>query len=234
MLFTLAADAQQRINTFRADRIAKIAADRGPVTLPANGRLIVHLVPLSTFGFGYTTQIDLERAWQVRRFFVMKKPGNVNYHYNLDGFINVYCDSECYGYTQFFRNGIVEATNANILISWKGSNVLHESTTADIVGAVPDYFDGLRMIDVPAPIILMLSFQGVAGAKLGMEGSVDRLDKVQSFPEVDPLLLPEVILDDYGSRDDYARALRPVFNTMWNAAGFPRCTRYDVDGNWKH
>ena len=67
VLFTLAADAQQRIKTFRADRIATIVAGRGPVPLPANGRLFVHLVPLSAFG--QASQIDLERALQAHMKF---------------------------------------------------------------------------------------------------------------------------------------------------------------------
>jgi hypothetical protein len=202
-----------------------------PVLLPANGRLIVHLVPWSAFG--QTTQIDLKRAWQIRRQFLPMGADSMNHRFNLDGFINVRGGHECHGYAQIFRNGIVEATKANILEEWEGSNILHESITAKIVECVPHYFDGLQMLDVPPPIVLMVSFQGVAGAKLGMKGWDNRLDKVQPIPQVESVLLPEVIVDDYGSSQDYERKLRPIFDALWNAAGFPECTDYDADGNWK-
>ena len=64
---------------------------------------------------------------------------------------------------------------------------------------LPDYFEGLRSLDVAAPIVIMLSYQGIVGAKLGLHGYQYDLDKIESFPPVEPLLLPEVIVDDYGS-----------------------------------
>jgi hypothetical protein len=231
VLFTLAADAQQRIKTFQSDRIATIAAGRGPVPLPANGRLIVHLVPLSAFH--RTTQIDLERAQELYERFLPIEANAINYRFNLDGFITLRGGIDCHGYTQVFRGGIVEATKANILEKSKGSNILPASITSRILKRVPYYFDGLRLLDVPAPIVVMVSFQGVAGVKLGVESLDDLLDEVQPIPQVEPLLLPEVIVDDYGSREDYERALRPIFDALWNAAGFLRCTRYNTDGNWQ-
>ena len=59
------------------------------------------------------------------------------------------------------------------------------------------------------------------------------MDKIQPFPPVDPLILPEGIVDDYGSAEDYVQALRPIFDALWNAAGFVRCTYYDDKGNWQ-
>jgi predicted HTH transcriptional regulator len=61
VLFTLAADAHERIKNFRSERIATIVAGQGPVPLDANGRLFVHLLPLSAFG--KAAQIDPEKGF---------------------------------------------------------------------------------------------------------------------------------------------------------------------------
>ena len=234
VLFTLSADLFERIKIFRSDRIAKIADGQGPVMLPGNGLLVVHLVPLAAFG--NFAPIDLERAHKAHMHFhpMASAPMGMTPRFNLDGFINVIGGSECCSYTQVFRNGILEATSANVLESWQGTTILHAgATTREIVSFLPNYFEGLRLLDVPAPIVLMVSYQGVAGAKLAIQGYELRMDKIQPFPLVDPLLLPEGIVDDYGSTEDYVQALRPIFDALWNAAGFVRCTYYDDKGNWQ-
>lgn len=113
VLFTLAADAQQRIKAFRSERLANIIQGKGPVRIADDGRLVVHLFPLSAVG--RTAQIDLESAFDARECFrPMKATGYIT-RFNLDGFINVRAGQRCPGYTQVFRNGAVEATKANIL-----------------------------------------------------------------------------------------------------------------------
>jgi hypothetical protein len=227
VLFTLAADAQQRIKDFRSDRIATIVAGRGPVLLPANGRLFVHLIPLSAFG--RVAAIDLERAYDTStQFQPIGSAGRPRF--NLDGLINLRGGRECHGYTQIFRNGILEATKANVLSLWGVLTILDaKRITEAIFEALPRYFDGLNALEVPTPIVLSVGFEGVVGAKLGISRYGD-LEDIEPFPPADPLLLPEVIVEDYGSREDYTRVLRPVFDTLWNAAGFARCTYYERTG----
>jgi hypothetical protein len=232
VLFTLAADAQQRIKAFRSDRIATILADKGPVRLPANGRLFIHLVPVSAFG--QSIQIDLETAFQRHMQFLPMTAAGYTPRFNLDGFINVRGGRECHGYTQVFRNGILEATKASILSSWQNTNILDAGkVTGYIVDVLPHYFEGLRALDIPAPIVLMIGYHGIAGAKLGLHPYDYDLDDIEPFPIAEPLLLPEVIVDAYGSSRDYVTALRPIFDALWNAAGFARCTYYDTNSEWQ-
>ena len=234
VLFTLAADAQQRIKNFRSERIATIVAGRGPVLLPANGRLFVHLIPLSAFG--QTAPIDLERAYEAHMQFRPMAARGIDPRFNLDGVINVGFvrgTRESHGYTQVFRNGILEATHADVVDEHGGMPFLRAGGgITNLVEVLPSYFEGLRALDVPTPIVVMISYEGVAGARLGIPHDFHPEER-EPFPPVDPLLLPEVIVDEYGSREDYVRALKPIFDALWNAAGFSRCTYYDQDGNWR-
>ncbi len=229
VLLTFAADVHQRMKSFRAERIATIVAGQGPCRLPTGGRLFLHLVPLSAFG--QAAQIDVERAYACHSQFPTIGRSSWTRRFNLDGSINVAGGEERCGYTQVFRNGIVEATFAGILFDRNGMTILPHAI-AEIVQALSSYFEGLRELDVPMPIVLMISYEGVVGARLGikLEWHSD-VERIEPFPPVDPLLLPAVIVEDYGNQEDYARALRPIFDALWNGAGFARCPFYDADGN---
>jgi len=236
VLFTQGADTHERIKNFRLERLRKIADGHGPAVLVGAGLLVVHLVPLSAFG--QAVPIELERAFSVRQRFRPLAATGSTPRYNLDGLINVRGGRECYGYTQVFRNGIIEATCANILGDADGFKIVRagtQSTIFDIVEAIPEYFEGLRDLDVPAPVVLMISYQGIGEARLAPSrpsGWEYDLEEISPFPRDEHLLLPEVIVDDYGSRSDYVTALRPILDAMWNAAGFSKCTYYDDQGRW--
>jgi hypothetical protein len=227
VLFTQGADTHERIRNFRLERLRKLNDGNGPVALQGDGRLVVHMVPLSAFG--QSAPVDPERAHQLRErlnpIASIGIPG-----FNLDGFINVRGGAVPHGYTQVFRNGSIEATRSNILRGWNNLDAVPAGvTTNDIVGVLPNYFSALQGLDVPAPIVLMASYQGVTGARLGVAGF--DAGEINPFPRGD-LLLPEVIIDDYKAPGEYVSALRPIFDALWNAAGLPRCTYYDVNGAW--
>lgn len=46
----------------------------------------------------------------------------------------------------------------------------------------------------------------------------------------DNLLLPEVLIEEYGSR--FARYLRHSFDALWQACGHEQDLNYDEDGDW--
>jgi hypothetical protein len=46
----------------------------------------------------------------------------------------------------------------------------------------------------------------------------------------DVVVLPEVPLDSFSA--DVPALMRPVFNTLWNAFGFPECDMY-MQGKWR-
>jgi hypothetical protein len=229
VLFNLAADAQERIKTFRSDRIATIKAGCGPFLLPAKDRLFVHLVPLSAFS--QAAPIDLKRAAQLCEKFRPLASMGMTMRFNLDGIINLTGGED--GYTQVFRNGIVEATWTDIIRDWQGMTFFLPGIS-NILDVLPDYFEGLLALDVPTPTVVMISYEGIEGARLGKHyGWRSDAAETAPFPPVDPLQLPEIIVEDYGSPEHYRRALRPAFDALWNAAGFRRCDYYNSNGDWQ-
>ena len=47
----------------------------------------------------------------------------------------------------------------------------------------------------------------------------------------DLLLVPELVAEAYDL--DIGRTLRPIFDTIWSAAGYSGSLNYDPDGNWR-
>lgn len=103
-----------------------------------------------------------------------------------------------------------------------GGTILHAGNTGNsVVDALPSYFEGLQSLGVPVPIVLMVSFLGLGGAKLGLHRYDKDLDMIENFPPFEPFLLPEVIIDDYGFSQDYARAVRPIFDRSLERGWLP-------------
>lgn len=231
VLFDLSANTHERIKQFRSERITSILQEARPGPLPGNGRLFVHLAPLSSFG--RPTSIDPREAYKEYEQFRPIASMGMTPGYNLDGFINI-PGGEGAGYTQIFRDGTLEAARGNILGKLGDLKILHGDVITNwIADVLPGYFDGLRKLDVSPPIVLMISFSHIGEARLAIEGDTEyTLRRRRYFPRTMPILLPEVVIDDYDSEENYMRNLRRTFDALWNAAGFPSCKYFTPEGNW--
>jgi hypothetical protein len=45
-------------------------------------------------------------------------------------------------------------------------------------------------------------------------------------------LLPAITLQNYGSINDYRPAMEPIFDAVWNAAGYEASPSYKPGGRW--
>lgn len=95
---------------------------------------------------------------------------------------------------------------------------------------MPGYLNGLRALDVPSPLVVMISLQEISGAFLGVRSS-DFLETTIPFNSSE-LLLPEIIIEDYGADQDYQRAMRPAFDALWNSAGYAASQYFSDDNLW--
>ena len=99
-----------------------------------------------------------------------------------------------------------------------------------IITALTNYTEGLRELGIPAPFAVLLTLTGVEGAVLGLGGRY-YLEDTEPIP-CDELRLPEISIQEFGTVADYQTAMRPAFDALWNAIGFPQCTLYDDNGLW--
>lgn len=235
-LFTFSTETAERIKAFRLERVALAAEDRGSSLLKYNGRMLLHLIPIAAFG--RSAQIDIHKAYQMdlsanyetRSLFAPLGRYGSRPRYNLDGMINL-GGSDKTGYTQIFRNGILESATSQILDGSKSSRLL-VSHVNNLIKGICTYLDGLEALDVLPPLAVMVTYQGIQDAALLQRRYDTHPDPEEAgrFPRSDPIILPDVIIDEYGSHRDYQRAVRPIFDALWNAAGYPRCSLYNEEG----
>jgi hypothetical protein len=232
VLFTSASSAIDRMRAFRAERLARIDSGEAITPLPVDrGRLVAHFVPLASFGLG--DQIDLEKAYSLHSSLRPMGSMGLTPRFNFEGFANFSMgpDGLCSSYTQVFRNGIIEAVRIRMLAEREGGVLVIPSLAFDkyIFEVLPMYMTALRDLNVPPPITIMITLQGVRGARLGV-----KRDWFDDPPALDRavLELPEVVVERYGTEEEYQKAVRPAFDALWNSAGYP-CSRYfDSDDRW--
>jgi Putative DNA-binding domain len=228
--FTLSATIYEQIKAFRSERVAQVTKGETPVPLMPGGKLILHLIPVASFRsrqlFDVATMPDLGT-----RFPPMGTSG-WDYRLNLDGHVS-YSGGRTKPvsrfYTQFFRNGAVEAVISDVVMEDKnkGKLLLAGYCERTLLENFPRLMAGFRQTGVLPPLWGFLTITGVKGAKIPSDS--DFGDEYRDIDR-DSLLLPEFVIDDLGA--DASSLLRPVFDLIWNASGFARSFNFDTQGKW--
>jgi hypothetical protein len=233
VLFASGATTIDRMRAFKAERLARIDAGEAIVSVVARpDRLVLHLIPLASLGLG--ALIDLAQAHALQES--LRPIASMGYspRINFEGFGTFFMGSDglCRSYTQVFRNGIIEAVKVGILGENDDGTVVLSSLAFDqwILRVLPDYLKALRELNVPAPITMMLSLQGVRGAFLVTHVNW-RINPPPPFDRA-VLELPEVVVEQYGTFEAYQRTVRPAFDALWNAAGYFGSKHFDAQGRW--
>lgn len=84
-------------------------------------------------------------------------------------------------------------------------------------------------LGVEPPLFIMLSLIGVRGYVMAVNHRLYLYDREHPIDR-DVLVIPEIILDSY--EFDATRVMKPLFDPVWNAAGWPRSMNYDEKGEW--
>lgn len=94
-----------------------------------------------------------------------------------------------------------------------------------MIDAVNAYLGSMKRLEIPCPIVVLMGIAGAIGA-VADEGEGEGGAPIDR----ELLLFPDLLIEEYGS--DVPRALRPLFDTLWNALGYERSPNYDPNDNW--
>lgn len=228
-LFTLGADAVDRVHQFRDKRMEEITTGRGARPLQAGGRLILHIVPLAAVTSPF--QVDLSEAYRLHRIFRPISSTSMNARFNFEGFVNERGGKHNHGYTQLFRNGSLEATKAAIVKTHEGQIFIRgRDLESHIFEVLTGYINGLSDLEIPAPLVVLITLEGVRGAAYRVQQHTP--DDPEPAIERDILFLPDCIVNEYACDGDYHRSVKPAFDALWNAAGRLSAQTFSQDGMW--
>jgi len=227
--FTMSETVTARIRDFRADRLAKIHGRETPVALNEGGCMVVHILPLSAFT--EPAEIDITACdAEPGRLSPMGAMGG-NSRINLDGLVTSTGTpgSTSRAYTQTLRTGAVEWVQVLSVYDERMAlfSVAYEQ---DVIACLASYLRFADLFHLEPAYYVFLSFVGVRGCEfvvprdiLWPEGRSPLRENMITLPEV-VIPTPDV---------EPPRALRPMFDRVWNAFGFPWSLNYDDQGEWK-
>ena len=216
--FLIGASASTRLRDFRISRLATIAAGEGPLMNEGSPVLILHLLPLAAF----TSQQELDISKYYR---VPIKPfakGTPNLQINIDGVLHFTPNNKeiLSNYAQLYRNGCIEIADEFAFTTDVLGN--RQAPLKGIENKIntylPQYLECMKEIDASPPIYLFLSIIGGKGCRAYPDNLLSDL-KVSPQLKRDPLMLSEIVIDDVTA--DFKTAIRPLYNRLWNAFGFP-------------
>lgn len=230
-LFSQSSSALELAKNFRKERLEYIQQREGVRPLSDGGRFILHIVPIASFSA--TFSLNLEEVFKHHRKFPIIGTGGSNPRYNYYGLLNQLNGEVNNGYTQIFRSGILEATKAQICREIQsGTAISAQGLESGFFQVYSCYLDGLKSLGVPPPLVVMITLEGVRGSNYITDEKAFMDVHSDAFPE-SALLLPECILEDYGETKDQQKAVRPAFDTLWNATGRSKSTFFNEDGIWE-
>jgi hypothetical protein len=234
----LATESQQsRIKRFRENRLGLIVAGETPVRLSTPHRLVLHLIPIASF-LG-NERLDLSAMHNAVTLFPPLQ-GHGHRRFNLDGLVTHNKDIEDgpnnVGYCQLFFNGVVESVFADLIRGTGGSRpkdgtggIASVAYEQDVIQAVTTYLRSYRSLGILPPISISMALLGCKGSylyvsqRLFFRGTSVPIDR-------DAAILPDIIVDKLDV--DVAQTMKPIFDAVWNACGYPRSFNYNEAGEW--
>ncbi|MFQ6119014.1 MAG: helix-turn-helix domain-containing protein [Methanosarcinales archaeon] len=228
--FNLSETIIERIRNFRIERLSKIIAGETPVYLLDNPKIVLHLVHINSFNPGQIYDLTLIASHPFEMELINRRVSE--YRYNFDGFLTYlnWEEGKSCSYVQLFKNGNIEAVESYMLRPYNNRllipSILFEK---ELITSLKNYISILKSLTVEPPIFVFLTLTGVKGYRM----ETNRIDAfVKHYPiDRDILILPETTIEDYNDTPEVV--LKPCFDTIWNACGFPRSLNYNEKGEWK-
>lgn len=223
-----------KISSFRSERINKILSGEAPIDLGNGGKIIIHLVPISTFQRreDYDLRHVIRDVNQLKTF----EGFSSGARHNFEGYIS-YAYNERHNneghnsYLQIYRNGIIESTSGSVLTERNGNKVLHATDfERKFIWHIESLTKILSLLEIEFPVILFATLMDVKGSILATrDGNFFWDGPVILKPNT--LDFPNILYDEIGAIT-IPSSFVEWFNLLYRAFGYPKCSNTDNDGNY--
>jgi hypothetical protein len=230
--FLASGDIYRRVRAAHQELLAAILTNP-PLPLDEQPWVILHLIPFESLD--ETRSVDLvegERDATNRLAPVGGLAGsrNFSHRFNFDG-IQIVTQNpaeKVSAYTQLFRSGIIESVDTrasgrnvpSVPQAFKDQFLWVKAGTA-VVAGVQRFLDVQRRFRLSPPIAVIVVVAGARDCQLHPGSQhYGELTRYSERITRDPMVLPTVQFDSFDT--PVATKLQPVFDALWNAAGWPR------------
>ncbi|SDZ43183.1 hypothetical protein [Bacillus sp. 166amftsu] len=209
-------------------RLNEIERGNASPKISDGSKLIVHLIPIEAVTTSKMYNInDLAQRNNLEPFLTRGWNHSINKH-GFYTYTGPYFGGEGNppGYVQFFKNGIIESADTEMLSKRYEKYIPGIAFERDI----------LHLIDTKYKMALKK-----LGAKLPFAISITLIDVDDYFISMNPkysrgkigdriLKLPSVVVNSWN--EDIGKVLRPSFDYLWNNCGVAESPNYDTEGKW--
>lgn len=233
--FAAQRDIGERLQAWKATRIAKAVAGDGPVTFQG-AAILLHLISASalTGEYAFPRIVD-QRNWQL--FQPMSLSGG-EYRYNADGYLiaSQRLPDGSVSYLQIFREGSLEYGDSYVTSAFRQTAIASANVETSIVITLGHALQLLRALETPEPIFLTLTLIGAKGRQMALPQHYGGAPHGHLSPafDRDVIVAPDVLLQNVEEGQPYPSTLLPVINSLWQAAGLPQSPYIRNDGVWRH
>jgi hypothetical protein len=233
--FLSGSEQEKRIYSFVTERLAKVKMNQGSVKLlNSPHHIVAHVIPYSSLSTYSKINSNTLSSNIIHLPPIINTGGWYN-RFNLNGlvtYVHFAKKTLPHGYVQLFRTGLIESVD-NYILEQRDEKKLIFSTKVEkcLIESIHKYFIVIQNIGLAPPLLISIAFLGVKEYRLRVNPQFF-FDSTYLIEE-DDLILPEVVIQDFPkSIEELSTLLKPIFDGLWNAAGFPESLNYDKDGNW--
>ena len=217
--FSQGAELGEAIRAWRRHRFALLKENAGPVDLQRGPTMLLHVIPASAFALPSITS-----TWTLsQQLRLQMHCGSTGFsgsgRYNGDGFLK-WADlpgSPTTGYTQVFRNGIIEYVTASF--SWsangtpaEGADVFTKLLEQELIQGYRDAINTYKELKISASTYVGFSIFGLSGRRMYTGPQRFRALPVLRDDQVES---PEILV----ASEDSLESLKMLADLMWQAGG---------------
>ena len=230
--FIATENLQEKIQSFRDERIGKIIANEAPLPMDTQEKLVLHVLPInSLMQWGVVDIPQMHKHWT--ELTPLGRGGAGDYRVNFDGLLTYNINTQsntARAYCQMFRSGKIESVTATFVGHNDKQRFIGSSDyEIAIVNSVFNYLNILKNTDAQFPIVVLVSMLGVLGVDLAMDFFGPDTHPIDR----DILFLPDVVLEEHPTtKNELAKKLKPIFDAVWNACGCIGSANFNEQGEW--
>ncbi|MBK3780285.1 ATP-binding protein [Paraburkholderia aspalathi] len=233
-LFVRSDSQAQKVRDFRTERLGQILTGDTPCKLVEGPIWVLHVIPTQA-ALGVGTIDPLPYLDFTRQLPCLGGTPTMA-RINLDGAVglrNPNADGLTHGYTQFFRNGFIEAVyvvseNNQGAGGWRLLNgVAYEGQTAQFMTKVRTE---LEHAGFQPEVSVMMSLLGADRIELSFNRFNWNVEGTQGRFDRKTVVLPDVLVPADAA---LPKGLKPMFDLVWQAAGMQGSINFDAAGDWQ-
>jgi hypothetical protein len=216
--------------------VEKIRSGESPISMIGYPKVVLHIVPLSVTNS--SIKYNISSINEHLNNLESPNAPTINRYYNFDGYVTyskLEDSLDAPSYVQLFRNGSFEAVWTYLFMRYREEKKIPSKCFEESLLNKVRFYSSFQKyyLKVEPLIFIMVSLIDVSGYIMAVDTRSFKYGEVPYGNPIDrpTLIVPESMIEN--SEDDVDKVMKPIFDVIWNAAGWPGSLYYGNQGKRK-